>query len=333
MPQKTTPKLGLVKKNSILLLNKISIPNFYQKEITMKFLVTFLFFGLFVPIGFAQEGSGNDSNNSSTPMLVIPVNQWNEVSYSMFGDVSSRRYNFDSDIIFRNGNTYLELNISTDEMGSGWEGTGRYFRSNANQVYEWIDDSDYLLYDFSLNVGDTFIVQETNDWPEATKLVVTAVDSITLLDQSKRKRLVLECENGVGEHVWVEGMGDLRGLLSVKLSCALDVNENLLCFSFDEEVLYQDPDEGECWLTTSTEDLKPENLALYPNPASDRIFISGERSNRPMEYTIYSSVGINMRAGKTTDGSISVSGLPQGVYLIEWLQEDKRATGRFVKGD
>jgi len=56
MPQKTTPKLGLVKKNRILLLNKILIPSFYQKEIIMKFLVTFLFFGLFVPIGLAQEG-------------------------------------------------------------------------------------------------------------------------------------------------------------------------------------------------------------------------------------------------------------------------------------
>ena len=93
-------------------------------------------------------------------MLVIPANQWNEASFGIvFGEIDSRRYNFDSDISFRNGNAYLELNISTDEMGSTWEGTGQYFRSAGNQVYEWIDDSDYLLYDFSLNVGDTFIVE------------------------------------------------------------------------------------------------------------------------------------------------------------------------------
>ena len=171
----------------------------------------------------------------------------------------------------------------------------------------------------------------TSDWSEATKLVVTAVDSITLLDQSKRKRLVLECENGVGEHIWVKGIGDLRGLLAVKKSCFIDVNEKLLCYSFDGEVLYQDPDEGECWLTASTQDPKPDDFKIYPNPTSDRIFISGEMSNRPIEYTITSSAGVSMRSGKTNDGSISVSDLPPGVYMIEWIIGHKKTRSRFVK--
>jgi hypothetical protein len=312
---------------------KILIANFYQKEMEMKFLVTFLLFGLFVPIGLAQEGVGNDSNNSSTPVLVNPENQWNEVSYSMFGDVSSRRYNFDSDIIFRNGNTYLELNISTDEMGSAWEGTGQYFRSTPNQVFEWIDDSDYLLYDFSLNVGDTFIVQETSEWPEAIELVVTAVDSITLMDQSKRKRLVLECENGVGEHIWVKGMGDLQGLLSVKKSCLLDVNENLLCFSFNEEVLYQDPDEGECWITTSTEDVERRELSIHPNPARDIVQISGLHPNEAINYTIFSNTGLIISSGKTRDHTLSVGTLPPGLYLLELHTQHQKVTKKFVKVD
>ena len=134
-----------------------------------------------------------------------------------------------------------------------------------------------------------------------------------------------------GEHIWVEGIGDLRGLLGVKKSCFIDVNEKLLCYSFDGEVLYQDPDEGECWLTTSTQDPKPDDFKIYPNPASDRIFISGEMSNRPIEFTIYSSTGVNMRSGKTSNGSISVSDLPQGVYMIECLQGHKKTTSRFVK--
>ena len=207
------------------------------------------------------------------------------------------------------------------------------FQVDPNQVYKWIDDREYLLYDFSLNVGDTFIVQATNEWPEARKLVVTAVDSLTLRDQSKRKRLILECEDGGGEHTWVKGMGDLQGLLSVKKSCILDVNERLLCFSFNEDVLYQDPDEGDCWLTTSTNDPLTDYFALYPNPASDRIFISGELSNRPIEYTVFASTGVNMGSGKTADGTISVRDLPQDIYLIEWLQGDQQAMSKFVKLD
>ncbi len=287
---------------------------------------------MLVHFGVAQDGAGDDSYKSATPELVNPDNQWNEASYGIvFGEIDSRRYTFDSDTLFQNGNGYTELLSSSDEMGSDWTGTGKFFRMTDSKVFELIDDSDYLLYDFSLNVGDTFIVQATNDWPEARKLVVTAVDSITLMDQSKRKRLVLECENGSGEHTWIEGIGDLRGLLAVKKSCLIDVNENLLCFSFNEEVLYQDPDEGECWLTTSTKDPIPDDFTLYPNPASDRIFISGEMSNRSMEFTIYSSTGVNMRSGITSDGSISVNDLPQGVYVIECLQGDKKATSRFVK--
>ncbi len=298
----------------------------------MKLLTTLFIMTMIAHFGMAQDDSA-DASNPEAAALLNPQNQWNEVAYSMFGDVSSSRYTFDSDSSFRNGNWHWELLYSPDEMGGDWMGTGEFFRMTGSKVYELIDDSDYLLYDFSLNVGDTFIVQETSTWPEATALVVTAVDSIILMDQSKRKRLVLECENGVGEHIWVEGIGDLRGVLSVKKSCLLDVNENLLCFSVNEEVLYQDPDQSDCWLTTSTDDPNPDDFTLYPNPANDRIFISGEMSNRPIEYTIYSSGGVNMRSGKTSSSSISVSDLPQGVYFIEWLQGYMRATSKFVKVD
>jgi hypothetical protein len=272
--------------------------------------------------------------NSISGSLVDHDNQWNEASYGIvFGEVESRRYTFDSDSSFRNGNWYTELLISSDEVGSAWTGTDQYFRMSGSQVYELIDDTDYLLYDFALNVGDTFTVEPAGSWSWSRDLVVTTVDSIVLMDQTKRKRLIFSCMDGTGEIVWVEGIGDLRGLLSVKSSCILDINEQLLCYSEQGEVLYQDPDEGECWLTTSTEDPLPDDFSLYPNPASDRIFISGERSNRPMEFTIYSSVGVNIRSGKTADGSISVSDLPQGVYLIEWRQGDKKTTSRFVKGE
>lgn len=275
----------------------------------------------------------DEMTTSRSGAVVDHRSQWNVAFYGAFGDVESRRYTFDTDSSFRNGNWYTELLISSDEMGSAWTGTDQYFRMSGSQVYELIDDTDYLLYDFALNVGDTFTVEASESWFEARDLVVTTVDSIVLMDQTKRKRLVLSCMDGTGEIVWVEGIGDLMGLLSVKRSCLIDVNERLLCFSEQGEVLYQNSSATDCWETTSTENLERKKVNIHPNPTSDNLIISGMNHTEAIRYTIYSAAGVKMDAGEIRGNNIPVHTLSPGVYVLELHTEYQKVTKKFIKVD
>jgi hypothetical protein len=54
---------------------------------------------------------------------------------------------------------------------------------------------------------------------------------------------------------------------------------------------------------------KAEKLLLYPNPVSDRLFLSVEK-----DYTVYSVKGILVLKGTGTE--IIMRNLPEGLYLI-----------------
>lgn len=264
--------------------------------------------------------------------LVSPSNQWNEVSYDFQGTAFNRRYTFATDSTFTNGNWYYELLRSWDETGNNWENTGEYFRKSGSKIYQIVEGEDYTLYDFSLVEGDTFTIAETSNIPER-KLIVSQIDSVSLMDNSKRKRLGLRCEDDpdaslYGERIWIEGVGDLQGLLSVDESCTLDQNSKLLCFYDDDQALYQDPIEGKCWITTSTKELIDYGIEIFPNPVKNRIVISG--LNGAAGYKLYTSNGATILSGQT-NGEIDVNSLSSGLYLLEFSIEGKSITTRVIK--
>ena len=180
--------------------------------------------------------------------------------------------------------------------------------------------------------GDTFTVVETLI-SEEVDLIVTRVDSVELMDGTKRKRQFLICEERFGgtrfgEMVWIEGIGETRGLLEVDKSCTFDQVNTLLCFQENGEVLFQNEEFESCWEFTSTEDLAAHGLNLYPNPASDFIEIIGQTGT--IDYKLFSIDGRGLLSGTST-GKIEVGTLPSGMYVLEFLVDGNRFTSRVVK--
>jgi hypothetical protein len=67
---------------------------------------------------------------------------------------------------------------------------------------------------------------------------------------------------------------------------------------------------------------------IYPNPANDRITISGIDKHTP--YTIYSLMGNKITEG-TTSADIDISTLPAGNYILRLLDDNGATNLRFVK--
>ena len=75
-----------------------------------------------------------------------------------------------------------------------------------------------------------------------------------------------------------------------------------------------------------------ENVAtfrIYPNPASDRVFIATEANVE--EVTVYTITGVAIYSEVDSDNTINVSDFANGVYFIKVRTDNGEAVQRFIK--
>lgn len=81
--------------------------------------------------------------------------------------------------------------------------------------------------------------------------------------------------------------------------------------SIDASKVYSDASASS---TLGVRDVKTTKLEIYPNPATDKIFIKGEKVS---EAEMYSMEGKKLNVSLNGDQSVDVSHLPKGVYLLK----------------
>ena len=81
--------------------------------------------------------------------------------------------------------------------------------------------------------------------------------------------------------------------------------------------------------TTEIEHVESSNVAVFPNPAKEEIFIKSE--SQIMKVEIYSLAGSLMLSETNFNGKISVSALPKGIYMIRVYADNGLEIGKIVK--
>ena len=79
---------------------------------------------------------------------------------------------------------------------------------------------------------------------------------------------------------------------------------------------------------TNVHEISQPTLAVYPNPASDVIYIDGMPSEM-VDYAIFNVMGQKVIAG-STDGTISVADLEKGLYILQIKGENILETTKFM---
>lgn len=91
------------------------------------------------------------------------------------------------------------------------------FREEAGRVYRYepMDGKEYMYYDFTLQEGETFMLDSY--WKgDRFKCKVTAVDEVVLANGEKAKRICFEAtptyQEGLvsSQNVWIEGVGHIQ---------------------------------------------------------------------------------------------------------------------------
>jgi hypothetical protein len=262
---------------------------------------------------------------------------WTEFTVlSQFGDHTfTKRYTFDSSPTLINGKEYYQKLVSSSPSGSVWSPTNTYYRSDASaKVYLTDFGNEELIYDYSLNVQDTFF------YPNGFGpfLIVDHIDTILLENGEKRKRLALRCSfdddppNGWGYSYWIEGLGGLNGVYGFSLAeCSFDgIVPITLCISRNDTLLYQNMNYDSCWfIPTATKDLKSDLISIFPNPASTQISIDCK------DHLIQNASVIDLLGNVIFIGNnspLDISSFPPGYYFLRVESENKQLImKRFVK--
>lgn len=246
-----------------------------------------------------------------------PAGLYASYQYTLGGDTTIGSYTYKK--IFISGIREICLGTPT---GFNWFYGGLRNDSINKKVYYWNFGSDTLLYDFSLQVGDT-VYDTYNSVPlPYWDFRVNVIDSV-LVGSNYHKRFNLN-----GGYSYIEGVGSPTGLLE-PLGVAMSDLFQLMCFSYNSE--FYPSSTSSCPLVDITVGIseihtKMENLTISPNPLSSESLIElDNKSDIIKEINIYNPVGELMVSDKNVLSSkyiVKRNQFSAGVYFVKVITRD-----------
>jgi hypothetical protein len=215
-----------------------------------------------------------------------------------------------------------------------WSGYMGAYRNDADDRRVWFVPADstneVLLYDFNLQVGDTITgyLQMVSLFEESIS-TITSIDSIEI-GMGYRKRWNYTSTYTVHPGSIIEGIGGEYGPLE-SLMAMMDFNGSLLCHKHNDEVLYQ-LQFASCDLATEITTNEIHSFSIFPNPVIDHLVVMHMSDASVAE--IHEIHGRLVRtATLQRDGSLSVAGLPAGIYMLTLRSPEINGHARFLKLD
>lgn len=189
-------------------------------------------------------------------------------------------------------------------------------RSDSGIVYYVIkgSNSEFVLYNFHLNVGDTIVGD----------LLVTEVDTVNI-NGRLHKRILFPDSNHLYQQAWIiDGIGSSFGLTGLWYAIIHFDHEtkSLLCYAENDSILISNTN-GSCELNVGFESentlLKEENINIYPNPAKDFVIIDFNNVKyRKIElYDLSGKLILNRESNNQQYYNLSLNYLKSGFYLLK----------------
>lgn len=213
----------------------------------------------------------------------------------MFGDTTINSMHYKK--IY--GSTNYHFNLDSAIYLCALRETGKkvYYIQNGT-------NSELLLYDFNLQVGDTAKIQNLMGY---TELKVDSIDQVLVNGQLHKRWLFNANGSYHYEEYWIEGVGSSFGLLWPLLSISDNIF-TLACMSKDGMQIYGNnnltnficetvtPYDCDANLTTSIKEYHPYVIQtnVFPNPFSEQTTIETDQELTDAELTVYDVTGVEV---------------------------------------
>jgi hypothetical protein len=206
----------------------------------------------------------------------------------------------------------------------------------SKKVYIKTQATESLLYDYSLNLGDTI--------SPLSAYVLRKIDSVRTIDGKRRKRFIFT--SFVPDTiVWIESIGDVFDPFDIFVRQS--VPSRLVCVSKNERLAYDIMSgyaiEGMTCsrvnnLFTSVNEYNLNTaLQLYPNPVENQLFVKSSEVLTQGKFSVFDVLG---RAVLTKDFSLiapqteyglDVQNLVSGFYILKLHSVEGKAAHKFYK--
>ena len=220
---------------------------------------------------------------------------------------------------------------------AGLEPTRDLLRSDGQGRYYWYDedrDEEWLHYDFTLVVGDTFDLTPSMKSPDIfgpIVLTVTTVDTVTYADDVARKRITLTSNEQppYALMTWIEGQGTLRGPIYLPDGYAPFYESGWMTCSYvtGTTLLYESPVPFLCEPSsvTGVDDFK---VVVSPNPAGN--FVRIVTDDIPVERVTVSDYSGRCLLHTSRSQEVDISRLAPGVYTLRVWSVDHTSVQRLL---
>ena len=230
-----------------------------------------------------------------------------------------------------------------------------YTYNIGDSVFCLNDSTFYLLYDFSAQIGDSWVISSDTLGGCDTSFILVN-DTGSMMVNNKVKKWIDITSNAGGKMLMqgriLEGIGNISGfsinnLFAYNVPCDTNVilcfeYNSFKCFSRNDRLLYN-PSGLDCeyYLTHASIDnsFEERKVFVYPNPANDQVSFNFGVNNsiKINEIWIYNSLGQLIKKEKFAnfqqDYKINISDYKSGIYYykITLMNSLEKYSGKFVK--
>ena len=225
---------------------------------------------------------------------------------------------FSGDTLIDNISYKKLMHTFDSSLVNDWHRSNIFMREDSlHRVYKYTPLNEVLIYDFSLQLGDTFAVTD-HIIPNSCFLVVKRVDSVVMNNGELRKRISFLRSNDPnpsqvwGDIHWIQGIGTLSNLFENYWDCYADNQYDLLCYIENEMHLYSPRVFSPCFVTPTAE-VRNKEIEIYPNPSSGIFHIESESQIESI--FIIDFTGKEMRI-EPQNNEINLDKWQNGIFLL-----------------
>ncbi len=213
---------------------------------------------------------------------------------------------------------------------------GGIFDDFLGHVYfrDFSSDRTYLLYDFSLVIGDSAYVcvaEGCGSISFPVKMFVQSVDTLIIHGDPFRRIQILNAIGSGGLHYWIQRVGGTGGLLSTIGTLTVSTETRITCMSYNDTIWYQGSVSNCLFTAMRPNDDPDQHLPFFhPTLAHDKLVIDIPTTKARVE--LLSMDGRVLHTVLPPNGIVSLDGLAPGNYVLRMVDGNGNARhGRFLK--
>ena len=273
-----------------------------------------------------------DTTTNQQTILVQEGKLWSNVSIGSMSGNEYRSYwiKFEGDTII-NDLEYKKVLQADDSIHSDWYINGFIREEVANQkvyLYDKYRDENMLLYDFSLETGDSILTGDGVFFAKVDSVIYEPFGNST----DTLKQIYFDSGG-----VWIEGIGSLWGVLEgLNAFYMVGATLKLVCYYENDFLVYHNPDFETCFPDITTVSVSmfgnKKEIEIFPNPASDKITIYSQ-SSRILEVKIYDLTGTCLYQKFYTETNridLNTDYFPKGMYVLKVKDERDTISSKIV---